>query len=169
MGPGLCGGWFTGRRGPDKLWSLLGGEVEQPLAQQIIVLFQVLYQVGLLLHHLLQIGALSVTNKRQIGLKNILNRHIRQLLILLPGLHSSVKQSCFDGGCFRDCGKQKLHSKVWFDWIKKHFNNVFHIKFQFSLWNICIFNMTENWNNAVLQRTKKRVTSAAFFTTCRRN
>lgn len=41
------------------LWSVLGGEVEQPLAQQGVVLFQVLYKVGLLFHHLLQAGALS--------------------------------------------------------------------------------------------------------------
>lgn len=39
---------------------MLCSEVEQPLAEQSVVLFQVLYQVGLLLHHLLQIGTLSV-------------------------------------------------------------------------------------------------------------
>lgn len=43
------------------LRSVLSGEVEQPLAQQGVVLFQVLDQVGLLLHNLLQTGALSVT------------------------------------------------------------------------------------------------------------
>lgn len=43
------------------LWSVLSSKVEQPLAQQGVVLFQVLYQVGLLLHHLLQTGAFSVT------------------------------------------------------------------------------------------------------------
>lgn len=64
----LWGGWFTGRRRrPDQICSVLGGEVEQPLAQQIIVLFQVFYQVGLLLHHLLQIGTLSVTNERHVS------------------------------------------------------------------------------------------------------
>lgn len=45
------------------LWSVLSGEVEQPLAQQCVMLFQVLYQVSLLLHHLLQAGALSMANK----------------------------------------------------------------------------------------------------------
>lgn len=42
---------------------MLGSEVEQPLTEQSVVLFQVLYQVGLLLHHLLQIGTLPDRNK----------------------------------------------------------------------------------------------------------
>ena len=48
---------LTGRARPR---SVLSGEVEQPRAEQSVVLFQVLDQVGLLLHHLLQTGTLSV-------------------------------------------------------------------------------------------------------------
>lgn len=48
------------------LRSVLSGEVEQPLAQQGVVLFQVLDQVGLFLHHLVQVGALSVTQTTRI-------------------------------------------------------------------------------------------------------
>lgn len=47
-----------------KLWLVLCGEVEQPLAQYGVVLFQVLDQIGLFLHHLLQIRASSVTKIR---------------------------------------------------------------------------------------------------------
>lgn len=43
--------------------SVLSREVEQPLAEQSVVLFQVLDQVGLLLHHLLQVGTLSGRKK----------------------------------------------------------------------------------------------------------
>lgn len=46
--------------------SVLSSEVEQPLAEQSVVLFQVLDQVGLLLHHLLQVGALSVMEKKHV-------------------------------------------------------------------------------------------------------
>lgn len=42
-----------------KLWLVLCGEVEQPLAQYGVVLFQVLDQISLFLHHLLQIRASS--------------------------------------------------------------------------------------------------------------
>lgn len=42
---------------------MLSSEVEQPPAEQSVVLCQVLYQVGLLLHHLLQIGTLSEMKK----------------------------------------------------------------------------------------------------------
>lgn len=47
-----------------KLWLVLCGEVEQPLAQYGVVLFQVLDQICLFLHHLLQIRASSVTKIR---------------------------------------------------------------------------------------------------------
>lgn len=60
------GRWLVHKEEEAGLWSVLSGEVEQPLAQQRVVLFHVLYQVGLLLHHLLQTGALSMTNKRHI-------------------------------------------------------------------------------------------------------
>lgn len=60
-----CCDWFTGRRRA-RLWSVLSSEVEQPLAEQRVALFQVLYQVSLLLHHILQTGALSVANKKHI-------------------------------------------------------------------------------------------------------
>lgn len=54
-----------------RLWSVLGGEVEQPLAQLSVVLFQVLDQVGLLLHHFLQTGALPVTDRSTEGLCHV--------------------------------------------------------------------------------------------------
>lgn len=54
-----------------QLRSVLGGDVEQPLAQLSIVLFQVLDQVGLLLHHFLQTGALPVTNRSTEGLRHV--------------------------------------------------------------------------------------------------
>lgn len=47
--------------------SVLGGEVEEPLAQQSVVLFQVLDQVGLLLHHFLQAGALPVAKRQTVS------------------------------------------------------------------------------------------------------
>lgn len=47
--------------------SVLGGEVEQPLAQQSVVLLQVLDQVGLLLHHFLQVGALPVAKMKTVS------------------------------------------------------------------------------------------------------
>lgn len=50
---------------------MLGGEVEQPLAQLSVVLFQVLDQVSLLLHHFLQAGALPVTNRSTGGLRHV--------------------------------------------------------------------------------------------------
>lgn len=50
---------------------MLSGEAEQPLAEQSVVLFQVLYQVGLLLHHLLQIGTFPVMNKNTLELCSV--------------------------------------------------------------------------------------------------
>lgn len=62
------GGWLTGRARPQ---SVLSRQIEQPLAEQSVVLFQVLYQVGLLLHHFLQIGTLSVMKKNTFELCSI--------------------------------------------------------------------------------------------------
>lgn len=50
---------------------MLSSQIEQPLAEQSVVLLQVLYQVGLLLHHFLQIGTLSVMKKNTFELCSI--------------------------------------------------------------------------------------------------
>ena len=68
-GRGSLGGLLgtDGRPGREGPGSVLGRLVEQPLAQQGVVLFQILYEVRLLLHHLLQTTALSGTHTTQGG------------------------------------------------------------------------------------------------------